>query len=38
MSDHLKPEDFFEFIDRGGGSGLAGWHLMSCPEACTCWT
>ena len=21
MSDHLTPEDFFEFIDRGGSSG-----------------
>ena len=32
MSDHLTPEDFFEFIDRGGGSGPAGNHLMDCPE------
>ena len=32
MSDHLTPEDFFEFIDQGGGSGPAGRHLMSCPE------
>ena len=29
---HLTPEDFFEFIDQGGGSGLAGHHLMGCPE------
>ena len=29
---HLEPEDFFEFIDRGGGSGPAGRHLLSCPE------
>ena len=28
----MTPEDFFEFIDRGGGSGLAGHHLMGCPE------
>ncbi len=32
MSDHLSPEDFFEFIDRGGGRGPAGHHLMNCPE------
>ena len=32
MSDHLTPEDFFEFIDQGGGSGPVGRHLMSCPE------
>ncbi len=32
MSDHLTPEDFFEFIDQGGGSGPAGHHLLSCPE------
>ena len=32
MSDHLAPEDFFEFIDEGGGAGLAGRHLLSCPE------
>ncbi len=32
MSDHLTPEDLFEFIDQGGGSGPAGWHLLSCPE------
>ena len=32
MSDHLTPEDFFEFIDQGGGSGPAGQHLLSCPE------
>ena len=32
MNDHLTPEDFFEFIDQGGGSGPAGRHLMSCPE------
>jgi len=30
MSDHLTPEDFFEFIDQGGGP--AGHHLMVCPE------
>jgi len=30
MSDHLTPEDFFEFIDQGGSSGPAGHHLMSC--------
>jgi len=29
MSDHLTPEDFFEFIDRGSGPGH---HLMGCPE------
>ena len=29
-SSHLSPEDFFEFIDQGGGSGPG--HLMSCPE------
>jgi len=32
MIDHLTPEDFFEFIDQGGGSGPAGHHLLSCPE------
>ena len=32
MSDHLKPEYLFEFIDQGGGSGPAGHHLMGCPE------
>ena len=32
MSDHLTPDDFFEFIDRGGGSGPVGHHLMSCAE------
>lgn len=32
MSDHLTPEDFFEFIDRGGGQGTAGHHLLSCAE------
>jgi len=32
MSDHLTPEDFFEFIDQGGSSGPAGHHLMGCPE------
>jgi hypothetical protein len=32
MSDHLTPEDIFEFIDRGGGPGLAGNQLMDCPE------
>ncbi len=32
MSDHLTPEDFFEFIDQGGSRGPAGRHLMSCPE------
>ena len=30
--DHLTPEEFFEFIDQGGGSGPAGRHLMVCPE------
>ena len=29
-SDHLTPEEFFEFIDEGGGP--AGHHLMDCPE------
>ena len=29
MTDHLTPEDFFEFIDQGGGSDR---HLMLCPE------
>ena len=28
MSDHLTPEDFFEVIDRGGGSGPIGQHLL----------
>ena len=32
MTDHLTPEEFFEFIDRGGGRGPVGNHLMSCPE------
>ena len=32
MSDHLNPEDFFEFIDQGGGSGPVGRHLLACPE------
>ena len=32
MSDHLTPEDFFEFIDRGGGRGPVGRHLLSCAE------
>ena len=32
MSDHLTPEEFFEFIDQGGGSGPAGRHLMVCSE------
>jgi len=32
MRDHLTPEDFFEFIDQGGGSGPTGHHLLSCPE------
>ena len=32
MSDHLTPEDFFEFIDQGGGRGPVGHHLMDCPE------
>jgi len=32
MSDHLTPEDFFEFIDQGGGSGQVGRHLLSCAE------
>ena len=27
MSEHLSPEDFFEFIDQGGGSGPAGRHV-----------
>ncbi len=30
--DHLTPEEFFEFIDQGGGPGPAGRHLMVCPE------
>ena len=34
MSDHLTPEDFFEFLDQGGGSGPLGRHLMFCP-ACS---
>ncbi len=29
---HLTPEDFFEFIERGGGSGPVGRHLLLCPE------
>ena len=29
---HLSPEQFFEFIDQGGGSGPAGHHLLSCLE------
>lgn len=32
MSDHLSPEEFFEFIDQGGSPGPAGRHLMGCPE------
>ena len=32
MSDHLTPEDFFEFIDQGSGRGGMGHHLMDCPE------
>jgi len=32
MSEHLTPEELFEFIDQGGGSGSAGHHLLSCPE------
>ena len=32
MSDHLTPEELFEFIDEGGGSGPAGQHLLACPE------
>ena len=32
MSAHLTPEDFFEFIDQGGGAGPAGRHLLSCPQ------
>ena len=33
MSDHLTPEDFFEFIDRGGGSsGPVERRLLSRPE------
>ncbi len=32
MSEHLTPEEFFEFIDQGGSSGPAGRHLFSCPE------
>ena len=32
MSDHLTPEEFFEFIDQGGRSGPAGYHLMNFPE------
>ena len=32
MSDHLTPEEFFEFIDRGGSSGPSAHHLTSCPE------
>ncbi len=33
MSDHLTPEDFFEFIDRGGSSGPVGQHFLSCSES-----
>ena len=32
MSDHLTAEEFFEFVDQGGGSGPVGRHLMSCQE------
>ena len=32
MGDHLTPEEFFEFIDQGGGSGPVGWHLQTCAE------
>ncbi len=32
MSDHLTAEDFFAFIDRGGGSGPVGRHAVRCPE------
>ncbi len=32
MSDHLTPEDFFEFIDQGGSSGPTGQHLVDCAE------
>ncbi len=32
MSDHLTPEDFFDFIDQGGDSGPAGHHFMDRPE------
>ena len=32
MSDHLSPEEFLEFIDRGASSGTVGRHLLSCPE------
>ena len=32
MTDHLTPEEFFEFIDQGGGSGPAGQHVMDCAE------
>ena len=32
MSDHLTPEDFYEFIDRSGGRGPVGHHLMNCPR------
>ena len=29
MSDHLTPEEFFEFLDRRGGSGPVGRHRDS---------
>ena len=32
MSDHLTPEELFEFIDQGGSSGPVGRHLLICPE------
>lgn len=32
MSDRLTPEELFEFIDQGGGSGPVGWHLQTCAE------
>jgi len=32
MSDHLTPEEFFEFINQGGGSGSVRHHLMACRE------
>ncbi len=39
MSDHLTPEEFFEFIDQGGGSGPAGWRTSwTARSACTSWT
>ena len=32
MTDHLSPEEFFDFLDQSGSSGPVGRHLLSCPE------